>query len=187
MRDELIATTRDSGRTQIKGDSTWRPRKYGTSRIVDQGKYYHCDDVKFQATMTSSKVSLATLYDALAAYLEIRNYLGLIHEQKRDYLHHPFYDETKIFYRTYVEDNQGTFAEAYVAITSEFKILRRQTRYHILLMKIAQSHVMRTKKQTTTEALEFIRNMIYKLAEQAPELYREAIDGREYMYTAFIG
>lgn len=67
-----------------------------------------------------------TLYDTMAAYLEISDDLELNHDQNRDYLHHLFSGEAKKFYRARVEENQGTFAEACAAMVSEFDSLTRE-------------------------------------------------------------
>lgn len=90
------------------------------------------DGDKFEGKLGDS------LYDVMAVYLKISNDLGLNHEQKRGYLHHLFCGETKRFCKTYVEGNQGIFAEACAAMTNEFISLTRQNRCHSLLMKITQ-------------------------------------------------
>lgn len=127
-----------------------------------------------------------SLYDAMAAHLELSNDLGLRRDQKTDYLHHLFWAESKSkrFYRAYVVGNQGTFAEACAAMESEFNSLTRQNRCRTLRMKITLPHAMMTEKLTTTEAPEFISNKMTNLAGQAPEQYREEIYRQEYMYNA---
>lgn len=120
------------------------------------------NDDKFEGQLGDS------LYDAMAAYLEISNDRGLNQDQTRDYLHHLFYGEAKTFHSSYVEGTQGTFATACATMAQEYNSLTSENRCRSVPMKMTLPQVMRIEKLTTTEALEFISNKIKTLADKHP-------------------
>lgn len=101
--------------------------------------------------------------------------------------HNLFEDDSRRFYRSYVQSICTTFEEACINMQTEHSNISRQNRVKKYLRNILLAPIMKKKSCNASEAVKELREVITKFAPQGPRAHRSEGNKVKYRYGATIG